>query len=303
MKTVFNNPELTHIWANQSQSYGKGSSMFFEGDSIYSYGYHFKIAQFIENKNGQKCIFLNYRSYSNTTNKHQSLVWRAIPQNIPFFRVSDFFTDINYSNGSHKANLNHYIKQAEDLQASTIKAKKHKIGYINQLKNQIDIFNKYCLFFDLQDLNEFNPILGQGKTIKERYEAVSEWLSFYENSDYLKKWQMKQEETKKKQEAKALIDAKEKIEAFRNFKISSIYANFGHYLLRFNKETENIETSGGVKMSKNIFLMAYNRLINNELTEGQHIGEFRYNGIENNIVSVGCHKIPFSEVQNIVSLF
>lgn len=302
MKTKFNNSELSHIWANQTQSHGKGSNMFFEHGTIYSYGYHFKLAQFINNKEAQRCVFINSSSYSTSTAKHQSLVWRAIPQDIPFFKVLSFFNDIEASSTAHKDNLTHYINEAEKLQRLTIRANKYKMSYLNQLNGQMDIFIKYTLFFGLTDLTKFNPILGLGLTLKERYENLTEWVKTYEDSDELLNWLIKQKENEKKATAKALIEAKEKIELFRQFKISSIYANLGHYLLRYNKETENIETSGGVKMAKNIFLTAYQRLINNQLIKGQHVGDFTFNGIEGEIVSVGCHKIPITEIQNIVAV-
>lgn len=298
MKTKFNNSELSHVWANQTQTHGKGSNMFFEHETIYSYGYHFIIAKYVTNKEGQKCIFLNQRSYSNSTNKQQSLVFRSIPENVTFYRVVSF--DDVQGTRAHKDNLTHYINEAEKLQQLTIKANKLKMGYLNQLDSQIDIFNKYVLFFGLQDLEQFTSDYLHGLSLKERYETLVKWAKEYTNSDELKKWQIKQEENKKKAEAKAIIDAKEKIELFRQFKISSIYANLGHYLLRYNKETDNIETSGGVKMGKNVFLSAYQRLINNQLIKGQHVGDFTYNGIDGEIVSVGCHKIPMTEIQNIV---
>lgn len=90
MKTKFNNSELTHVWANQTQTHGKGSNMFFEHDSIYSYGYHFKLAQHVTNKDGQKCVFFNDRQYSNSTSKQQALVWRSIPANVQFLRYKVF---------------------------------------------------------------------------------------------------------------------------------------------------------------------------------------------------------------------
>lgn len=302
MRTKFTNSELSHIWANQTQSHGTGSNMFFEHQTIYSYGYHFKLAQFVNNKEGQRCVMINLKSYSNTTSKHQSLVWRAIPQNVPFFKVVSFFNDIEAASTAHKENLTHYINEAERLQGLTKRANKLKMGYLSQLKNEIDLFDKYVLFFGLDNLEKFNPILGQGLTIKERYELINSFIWSYENSNELKAWKIKQEENKKKAEAKALIEAKEKIEAFRQFKISSIYANLGHYLLRYNKESDNIETSGGVKMPKHIFLTAYQRLLKNELKQGQHVGDFRFNGIDADIVSVGCHKIPMTEIKNIVAV-
>lgn len=302
MRTKFNNSELSHIWANQTQSIGKGSSMFFENDTIFSYGYHFILAKHQQNKEGQKCVFFNDRSYSNTTAKHQSLVWRSIPSNVPFFKVLTFINDLDASTTAHKDNLTNYINKAEDAKSKAIKANKHKMGYLQQVKNTIDVFVKYCSFFSIDKLDDFNPILGNGLSITERFEQINKWLWSFENSKEFKKWQIKQEENRKKAEIKALEDAKEKIEAFRQFKISSIYANLGHYLLRYNKETENIETSGGVKMSKNIFLTAYNRLINNELKTGQHVDKYTFNGITGDIVSVGCHKIPMTEIQGVLAV-
>lgn len=296
MKTVFTNSELTHVWANQSQTHGKGSNMFFEYGSIYSYGYHFKIAKHMTNQNGQKCVLFNDKSYSNTTAKHQRLVWRSIPANVHFFKVKTIFENIETATNAHLENLNNYLEYAEQAKSKAITAHKLKNGFIEQAKISIGVFENYKAFFSLEGL------VFQYQTINKRYSDILEWLIDYQNSKEFKEWQIKQEENKKKAEQKAIEKAKESIEAFRQFKISSIYANLGHYLLRYNKETQNIETSGGVKMNALIFLKAYNRLINNELIKGQHVGDFTYNGIENEIVSVGCHKIPMTEIQNVVSL-
>ena len=53
-------------------------------------------------------------------------------------------------------------------------------------------------------------------------------------------------------------------------------------------------------MPKNIFFDAYQRLKNNTLLIGQHIGQYRFNGLENDTLLVGCHKIPVNEVENLV---
>lgn len=299
MKTKFNNSELTHVWANQTQSHGTGSNMFFEHQTIYSYGYHFKLAQFVNNKEGQRCVLINLKSYSNTTSKHQSLVWRAIPQNVPFLKVVSFFNDIDAASTAHKENLNHYMNEAERLQGLAIRANKLKMGYISQLKNELGNFNQYCTFFDLDNLNKFSSELNN---LDDKQRKIVSWLVSYEKSEEFAQWQNKLEQNKKKAEAKALTDAAEKIEAFRQFKISSIYANLGHYLLRFNNESQMIETSGGVKMPKPLFISAYKRLIRNELEKGQHIGSYTFNGVDGEMVSVGCHKIPMAEIKNIVAV-
>jgi hypothetical protein len=294
MKTKFNNSELTHVWANQTQSHGKGSNMFFEGSRIYSYGYHFILADKVE-YNGKAAFLINDASYSNTTNKHQGLVYRAIPSNVPFFRVKIFPSDLS-STFQHEHNLKYFIKNATEAKDKAYKATKLKQGYINQSLNHLSIYQKYVEFFNI-DMSQC-----MDSTILPTFLSMYDELINYTKSDEFKKWLNRQEENKKKAEAKAIIDAKEKIEAFRQFKISSIWANFGHYLLRYNKETENVETSGGVKMSKDLFLSAYQRLINNELLRGQHVDRYTFNGVDGDIVSVGCHKIPMAEIKNIVAV-
>lgn len=295
MKTKFNNSELTHIWANQTQTHGKGSNMFFEYDSIYSYGYHFKLAQHMINQNGQKCVLFNDKSYSNTTSKHQRLVWRSIPSNIHFFRVKTIFNNIETATNAHLENLNNYLDIAENAKSKALTATKLKNGFIQQAKASIGVFDNYKAFFSLHGL------VFEYQTINKRYAEILEWLIDYQNSKEFKQWQIKQEENKKKAEIKAIEKAKESIEAFRQFKISSIYANLGHYLLRYNNETQMIETSGGVKMPRPLFVSAYKRLIRNELEQGQHIGSYVFNGIDGEIVTVGCHKIPMTEIQSVIS--
>ena len=45
-----NNSMVAHLWANEKKESGKGSNLFFEGRSIYSYGYHFEAGRIVRNK-------------------------------------------------------------------------------------------------------------------------------------------------------------------------------------------------------------------------------------------------------------
>lgn len=292
MKTKFNNSELSHVWANQTQAEGRGSNIFFKGKTIYSYGYHFKIAQFIENNEGERCVFVNSLGYSKSTAKHQGLVIRAIPQNIKRFKVISFFDHVNFCDKEHKNNLNDYLSKANENKNKVERANKNKEFYINNANGFISDFEDYVAFFKIAEL----PMM-----MTETYKMVKDFLAAYISSDKFINWQTKKAENELKAQIKAKEDAKEKIELFRQFKISSVYANFGHHLLRYNKETENVETSGGVKMPKYIFIAAYQRLINKQLSQGQHIAGYQFNGIINDTISVGCHKIPMAEITSVIA--
>lgn len=78
MKTIFSSiQECCHVYAQRNQARGNSGNVFFEGNTIYSYGYHFPMASFIETKEGLKC-FINSDSYSPSTSKQQSFVRQAV---------------------------------------------------------------------------------------------------------------------------------------------------------------------------------------------------------------------------------
>jgi hypothetical protein len=84
MKTVFNNRELPHVFASQSQDEGRGSHMSFRGGVLYSYSTAiYRIASF----KGKQYLIENSNSFSNTTGKHQSYAWRALHHIEPCFSV------------------------------------------------------------------------------------------------------------------------------------------------------------------------------------------------------------------------
>lgn len=78
MRTVLSNhSEVAHVWASQNQHEGRAGNMFFEGTTIYSYGYHFKIAKFHTMPNKQKVILFTADDYSISTTSHKSIAYDA----------------------------------------------------------------------------------------------------------------------------------------------------------------------------------------------------------------------------------
>lgn len=76
MKYYKNTAEAVHAWAGRHSSDGRNpnSTVYFVGLTIYSYGQHFPMARHVSFND----VLLTYDSYSNTTNKHQHEVWRAV---------------------------------------------------------------------------------------------------------------------------------------------------------------------------------------------------------------------------------
>lgn len=78
MKTVMNNDAVAHNWAHKTQQTARnsGSTFYFEGEAIYSFGRHFIIAAHMDDGR----VMWNDTSYSSRTSAQQSTVRWALTQ-------------------------------------------------------------------------------------------------------------------------------------------------------------------------------------------------------------------------------
>lgn len=74
MKT---NSKIVHEYAHQIFTGGKGSNLFYEGPTLYSYGHHFPICHIAIGHDGENLLFWNPESYSISTAKHKAKAWNA----------------------------------------------------------------------------------------------------------------------------------------------------------------------------------------------------------------------------------
>lgn len=92
-RSVYPSNEIPHLWAhglpNGSGRIRNGSSnIFAEGDTIYSYGYHFPIARRVETNAGGEVVYLfNPGRYSVTTSGHISAARAAIPHGAEVYHL------------------------------------------------------------------------------------------------------------------------------------------------------------------------------------------------------------------------
>ena len=79
IKRVFSSTaEVCHVWASRSQDSGRAGNVFFEDDTIYSYGRHFPLATFRKMPNGETVVLFTADSYSVSTAKHICRVQEAL---------------------------------------------------------------------------------------------------------------------------------------------------------------------------------------------------------------------------------
>lgn len=155
MKQVFqSNVQLAKLWAAQTQFYGKGPSMFFRDQTIYSYGEHYELAKFVETPKGEKVIFINDNFYSVTTRKHRNIALSVIPENCYFFCVPFIMGHYGWQRTDHFkiSDLKDIISLMKNKVASILKKQskaKSKIYHFTYALNYIDKINMICNLFDL----------------------------------------------------------------------------------------------------------------------------------------------------------
>lgn len=265
MRTVFNNSELAHKYANQSQFEGRNSnqSLFFRGKTIYSYGHHFPIAKIVTNDQGNEAMLFTFRTYSNTTSKQVSIVRSATRQ---YHKIYCYNPDFNYSD-----NFKQWLNMAETQANKLEKAKKPEI-YLNELARISDQVNKYAEFFNIE--------------IPETLKAVLSIKDKKENLEYMTKKAvlLKIEKAQKEKEQKR--EFKEQINKWFNNETQRLYTRYKFDFLRIRDN--RVETTQAVQIPIEIAKRLHEKIKTNTLQVGEQLLNYKVDQVDN-IIKIGCH--------------
>lgn len=255
MRTVYNSAvDVIHIFAQQSQNHGKSSNVFFYDKKIYSYGYHYLLAEFISDN----VIIINDKGYSATTAKHIRYITQATRQYTQYF-VSEICSKQVYF-------------QLFELKNKLLKAKKPEV-YLLQAQR---LLGKYKDFQTFAGEKRYNSLLNY--TYIDKIEELSNEFNSIVDSDSIKELQMIEKEKMIEKERKA-------IESFLNFDTNFIRLDFD--VLRINEQ--NIETSQGVKISIEQGLKLAQLLKTGECLDNRHFLNYTIHDHKKNSIKIGCH--------------
>lgn len=263
MKTVFSNSELAHTYASQSQNSGRSSSMFFEGSTIYSYGYHFPIARIMTNEQGQEALLFTTRGYSNTTGKHMSIVSAATRQYKKIF--------CNNPKGSHDENFKAWLNSSETIAKNLINARKPE-KYLSEIAHNKRQAEQYSEFFGIDIPENLQNVFNISNK--------QEYLSLYEKQIEFEK----QEAKRRLREQRAQF--KEQFKKWINYETDRLYTSYKYDFLRVNNE--RIETTQAVQIPLELAKRLYNNIKNNTLSVGDKILNYSVDKIGAEI-KIGCH--------------
>lgn len=129
-----NNKEVAHLWANRSRESAKGSSFYFTGDTIYSYGAHFPIARHYKG-----CVLFTCKGYSNTTAKHKGYARSAV-SHLTVFTVSDVSRD------PCREDVSGYAAEIKSAALAAGRARNSEAA-LGVLQRLVDEANSFCARF------------------------------------------------------------------------------------------------------------------------------------------------------------
>ena len=272
MKTVFNNFDCVHTFAQRTQDNGRTSNnnIFFEGDSIYSYGYHYELGRFLDDKT----ILINDEGYSNSTAKHITLLIGATSQYKQYYKT--------------KVNIYLVHNKIMYLKGKLARARKPQM-YISEIYSLWNSFNEY--------INE------RKRNELRKYKEYKELLLFVDSLqeetsiEDLRQWE-KEEEKKKREKVKKYLS--ESLTKFREYK-KDYFRIGGKDYLRLSKCAQFVETSQGVKIDIEEAKRYLKLLKSGAIMRGAKIGNYTTISFDK-LLRIGCHNISKEEIKYISNL-
>lgn len=345
-----NNSMVAHLWAHEQEESASGSNFFFEGTSIYSYGYHFEVGRIVKNKQGKKAYLINKDYYSATTGKHQRYVRNAIPIWAMVFSVGDNISDTG--------NMRFVASKLESIKKSIEKYKRAKTelsytdiwGAFGNMMDYIQFFNmgtaKSILKKSANDwLGTNHKLSKSGDSIKRKHvhelkrifqilldhqglkvlgtvnvivdEVCGEgtWIKYSERSERWRKGEEERERIKlerlRKEEEARYKDFDEKLEEWKSGEINFLNTPF---YIPGEKPNAWIRIKGNIiETSKQIKIgIAEARKLWRAVSAIHRGAEFRHglveditghqwslNRYENDLLTAGCHRIAYNEMERI----
>lgn len=281
MKKFRNNSELSHAWANATHDSGKGSSMYFVADVIYSYGTHYEIARKVKTPNGQTVIFVNANGYSSSTGKHTNHVWHAIPDYAHTFKVPFVSPDQTTAN---------YFK-VEHLPAII---ERMLLNVKNKLTHQINA-SSYFGHYSVASIIYVDIMEICGLFNIECPPRPENWDDAEKKAEHLRATVL---ERKKAANLKKIEKSKELLNKWlRNEYNGQLYDIPVH--LRISKDCTKVETTKGASVSLENARILLERLKRNDNVKGYDVEGFKV--IENTpeAVKIGCHVITWDIINSV----
>ena len=282
MRNVFrSHSEVCHVWAQRSQERGEAGNIFFEGNSIYSYGYHYEIARFENNH-----VILNDTGYSSSTSKHIGHVLSAV-SHYETFHVSNTFP-------------NEILKDISDKWDKIQKSRKPDLYY------QSDFLTRWNEYLTKFTAKEQKGLKADYKKELSKIRGLQKRLDNFYNSDNLKELvskNLKKERSRKEAKIRqAQKEFNDQIKVFKRYERNDVntwnrilpdVSNLAY--LRISEDGTKVETSKGIRIDIDKARVLFKLIEAGRDVKGYKIDHYTVISM-NGSLKVGCHTISKEEV-------
>lgn len=301
---------VPHKWAHRVQNRsgkvaGRAGNVFYEGEKIYSYGYHFCIARLLPND----IVVYGTHTYSPSTASHQAAVRGAVSHlRTVYCRDPD---------ASAWRNKEYAEREIEDALAEPPKLAKFKelkrLGGRIAARREAEKFNAYLAALPEKERNTTPFDLTEARFNHTPEEAERYAQLVREEQDRQSLRDLKREERWNAQREKREADMKAAEERLKTLVPDWRAHKYGGYIpyhlptmLRLSQDRETVETSRGadipVSHAKRLWPLIQNcRAVGKGLTDRNvRLGHYTLTEIRpDGSIVVGCHMISFQEIEQI----
>lgn len=274
MKHVFStSAEVAHLWAHQTQDNARCRNASFDGFKYYSYST--VIAEIRRNDRGEELVLLCVSNYSSTTTTHKYEVRRAVSHMnlIEVNHVRAILSD-------HDNNYRDFLARYQSLMDLASRARQRKDMYLRDAASIVADMDSYAKFFSLEWA--LPTSLENATELKANYAAEQDRLD---------------RERRAKREA-------DQAENLALWLAGGDNRNFDALKLRI--KNDEIQTSHGANIpldhALKIWLVIHRaHILGRPFVPSPeraiHLGHYRFNSFENDVLTVGCHRIPYTEIE------
>ena len=292
--------EVAHAWANQTHESMRGSNVFFEDDTIYSYGGHFPIARIIPGTEFAKpyakatpVVLFTSKDYSVSTAKHKSIVRRACDHyrvfTVPHVSIED---GQGYGQLRHDQNIDHYREVITTAYGKAARAHKYGKMHLREAEYAIECAKDYIGVFTLP---------RRAKRRKEQIESLR--ISTAEHDCIVAKSEAYEANTIAREEIRAKALEEKHAQAVDEWKTGARnQMPHGIRKVYLRSRDTAVQTSWGATVPRDDARLLF-RFAKARQDKGWHsngetfaVGGFQLSAVNESGIIVGCHRISWTEI-------
>lgn len=277
-----------HAWAHQLSPAGHASNFYFEGPTVYSYGGHFPIATL----DGDR-VFFTTKGYSSSTAQHKAKVRSAVSHlKIIYVEHVPLTSDLSQESVFVRKNIDAWVSDIKDL-LGTVERHPRRTSIYQEINTALSRLKTFIAELNITPQTTLQQLLEQ--------------TSLQTIADHQSALRLKAVEAEKKRLAllsKLFIGVLKvwRTDLTNNGSLHNPEDGNLAYL-RWNESTRCVETSKGIHVPVEVAKTCY-AFVQSKLPIGCTACNFTFmsfqvTSITSEFLSVGCHKIPMTEVSAI----